>query len=75
MTASLSSDDSVLADTLLKLLPYIRKMTVQERKVGTLLQANFRMNNLLLGIDLPLLLVERNFWLTKKEQEEMLEIA
>jgi len=43
-------------------------MTVQERKVGSLIQLGFRKKNWLLGIDIPLLLVERNYWLCKSDQ-------
>ncbi|MBU1007959.1 hypothetical protein KKA53_02680 [Candidatus Dependentiae bacterium] len=49
-------------DGLLKVLPFIDKMTVQERKVGGMFQANIVDGRWVLQLETLLMLVERNFW-------------
>lgn len=71
-------DDNEVADieALLKVLPFIRNMTIQERRVGGMLQAGFSWGRFSLQLDTLLLLVERNFWLkNKKEREDFLRIS
>lgn len=66
---AITQDNSSLVGTLLKFLPFIRKMTVQERRIGSLFQFGFRMKNFVFGLDLPILFAERNFWLCKNDQK------
>ena len=61
------------AGPLLKLFPYLIKMTVQEHRIGTLLQAGFSWDRWFAQIDVPLLIAERNFWLEKKQDRHDLE--
>ena len=74
ISPGIEKDEESLMGALFKLLPYLRKMTVQEHRIGTLLQAGFSMGRLMFQIDQPLLLSERNFWLCKKDQQVIKDI-
>lgn len=74
ISPGIEEDEKSLMGALFKLLPYIRKMTVQEHRIGTLLQAGFSWGRFLFQIDQPLLLSERNFWLSKKDQQVIKDI-
>lgn len=54
-------------ERLMETLPYIRKLTLEERRIGILLSGGFHRKNFLFQIDLPLLFVERNYWLKSRQ--------
>lgn len=59
-------------DGLLKVLPFIDKMTVQEHKIGGMLQANIVDGRWVLQIETLLMLAERNFWAKSKSDRKAL---
>jgi len=56
------------------LIPLLKKATIQERKVGGLLQAGFIYKYFNIQLHTSLQLSERNFWLTKKDQDKIKEL-
>jgi len=56
------------------LMPLLRKVSIQERKVGGLLQAGFIYKFFNVQLHTSFQLSERNFWLTKKDQTKIQEI-
>jgi hypothetical protein len=63
--------ESVLTKEASSLIPLFKKMSIQERKLGGLLQAGFTTGPFTFQINTSLQLSERNFWLSKKDQEEI----
>ena len=53
------------------LLPFIKKITIQERKVGPFFQTGFTKNAFTLQFHTSLQLGERNFWLNRHDLEEV----
>jgi hypothetical protein len=75
MSGQFSSSEIGSFDTLFKTLPYIRKMSVQEHRLGIMLNGGFSWNRLSFQMTLPLIFAERNYWLsTKNEREGLLKI-
>jgi len=59
-------------DQLLRILPFVDKMTIQERKIGGMFQANIVDGRWVLQLDTLLMLVERNFWAQTKSDRKAL---
>lgn len=53
------------------LLPFIKKITIQERKIGPYFQAGLAHKAFMLQFHTSLQLAERNFWLNKHDLEEV----
>lgn len=53
------------------LLPFIKKITIQERKVGPFFQTGFTKNAFTLQFHTSFQLGERNFWLNRHDLEEV----
>lgn len=53
------------------LLPFIKKITIQERKIGQFFQTGFTKNAFTLQFHTSLQLGERNFWLNRQDLEEV----
>jgi hypothetical protein len=65
-----------MLDTLTKTLPYVHKMTSQERRMGILLSGGFTLKRFVFQADLPIFWVERNFWLKNaKDRNEFKNIV
>jgi hypothetical protein len=60
-------------ETLFKAIPYIRKMTVEERRLGFMLNGGFSKNKFSFQCDLPLILAERNYWIPNKSERRSLQ--
>ncbi len=56
------------------LLPLVKKITLQERKVGSYFQAGLARGPFILQFHSSLQIGERNFWLNKKDLEEVKEL-
>lgn len=56
------------------LIPLFKKLTIQERKLGALLQAAFLISSFKLELNSSLQLSERNFWLSKIDQNRIAEM-
>lgn len=56
------------------LIPLFKKLTIQERKTGILGQFGFVHGPWMFQVHTSLLLGERNFWLSKSDQQEIREI-
>ena len=53
------------------LIPLFKKLTIQERKIGALLQLAFIKSAFKIELNTSLLFSERNFWLTRKDQDRI----
>ncbi|MCK4650793.1 hypothetical protein KAT08_01330 [Candidatus Babeliales bacterium] len=53
------------------LIPLFKKLTIQERKAGTLLQAGFITGAYTFQLNTSLQISERNFWLNKKDRDQI----
>jgi hypothetical protein len=53
-----------------QLFPYILDMTIQEHRAGFYLQYGRSFDNWVAQVDIPLLVVERNFWLSGKNNRK-----
>lgn len=53
------------------LLPFTKKIIIQERKIGTFFQTGFVKGAFILQVHTSLQIGIRNFWLNKKDQEEI----
>ncbi len=56
------------------LIPLFKKLTIQERKLGGLIQLGFTKGSFRIEIDSSFQLSERNFWLDKKDQARISEM-
>lgn len=54
-----------------RLLPYIRKMTIQEHRAGTMLSLGVKRKRLLFQLETCLLMVARNYWLNNADQADV----
>ena len=52
-------------------IPLFRNFTLQERKAGALIQGGFYTGPFIFQLNTSLLLAERNFWLTQKDQDKL----
>ena len=59
--------------TLFKTLPYVRKMTAQERRIGMFLSGGLSKKRYSIQIEQPILLGERNYWLEDKKDRQALQ--
>ena len=59
--------------TVIKVLPYMKSMTAQERRIGALLSGGFSKGRFVCQAELPLLFVERNYWLEDKQERNALQ--
>jgi hypothetical protein len=55
-----------------QLFPYILDMTIQEHRAGVFLQQGYVCDNWVAQFDLPILVAERNFWLSGKNNRKNL---
>jgi hypothetical protein len=56
------------------LIPLFKKLTIQERKIGALIQLGFILNSFRLELDSSLQFSERNFWLSNADQARIKEM-
>jgi len=57
-------------------LPFIRRMTVQERRFGGIIEAGLFFDKFFAQLDTTLFLAERNFWLrSKKDRADLLRLT
>lgn len=56
------------------IIPLFKKLTIQERKAGGLIQLGFTFESFRCEIDTSLQFSERNFWLDKKDQDRIKEM-
>jgi hypothetical protein len=72
VTALLSTKFKSVSE-LTRILPLMKKITLQERKVGGLIQGGFVRGPFSVQLNTSIQLSERNFWLSKKDQKELKE--
>ncbi|MBD3273383.1 hypothetical protein GF385_03490, partial [Candidatus Dependentiae bacterium] len=56
------------------LIPLFKRLTIQERKIGALIQLGFILGAFRIEIDSSLQFSERNFWLSKRDQARIKEM-
>lgn len=69
----LDNEETTMFDSLLRVLPYMRKMTVQERRFGGMINLGIVDGRWSLQLDTLLMLSERNFWIQNKKDRKDLE--
>ena len=71
----MTDDQEQDTGALMKILPYLDDMTIQEHRVGGFFQFLFNYKRFVLHADVPVFLAEKNFWIKdRKLRQDLLEL-
>ena len=63
-------DNVELLKKALRILPFVRRMTIQERRIGGVIEVGIVFDKFFAQLDTSILLSERNFWLRDKRKRQ-----